>query len=410
MSALAIIAALAAQGAPDTPTQPTASQATGPTPGSTAYFDVEVGAGYSSNPFLRFGSDTGRGFGRISGHGVYTQATQRTTTVISAFAQDTTYTSRYGSEQSFDINAHHDARVSEQLRLFGDVDAALDQGGQLDTRIIGVPVLSFQPGLPPVLILPGNDFLTVTGKEYRLSGHVGGQLALSPRDDLNFSAGAEHITFKTGGIDTRYTTIPVSIGYDRQINERTRLGVEVNGSHTEYNGPTHYDVISPEVTGRFNLAEHLTLTAAAGAAFTSVDDGIRTRHSTGFTGNVNLCSLQEHATFCARASADEASPTAAGPARSVSVGVDYSRRLDAKQTVDVALGVDHYSSPAVLVSTVVFSHATYFRAVADYSRNFGHRWFGGINMSARKVTQNGPDPKADVSASLFIRYRFGDVR
>ena len=27
-----------------------------------------------------------------------------------------------------------------------------------------------------------------------------------------------------------------------------------------------------------------------------------------------------------------------------------------------------------------------------------------------KLTQNGPDPKADLSASLFIRYRFGDVQ
>ena len=409
MSALAIIAALAVQGAPDAPAQPT-SQATGPTPGSTAYFDVDLGAGYSSNPFLRLGNDTGRGFGRISGHGVYTQATQRTTTVISAFAEDTTYTSRYGSEQSFDLNARHVARVSEQLQLFGDINAALDQGGQLDTRIIGVPVLSFVPGQPPVLIAPGADFLTVTGKEYMLSGHLGGQLALSARDDLNFSAGAEHVTFKTAGIDTRYTTIPLLIGYDRQINEHARIGVQLSGSHTEYNSSTHYNVIAPELTGRFDLAEHLTLTAAAGAAFSSVNNGITTHHSTGFTGNVNLCSVTEHANFCARASADESAPTAAGPARSISVGIDYSRRLDAKQTIDFALGLDHYSNPTVLVSTLVFSHATYYRAVADYSRNFGRRWFGGINLAARKVTQDGPDPKADISASLFIRYRFGDAQ
>jgi hypothetical protein len=36
--------------------------------------------------------------------------------------------------------------------------------------------------------------------------------------------------------------------------------------------------------------------------------------------------------------------------------------------------------------------------------------FGGINLSGRKLTQNGPDPKADFSGSLFIRYRFGDVQ
>jgi hypothetical protein len=32
-----------------------------------------------------------------------------------------------------------------------------------------------------------------------------------------------------------------------------------------------------------------------------------------------------------------------------------------------------------------------------------------VNVAARKLTEAGPDPDADFSASLFIRYRFGDV-
>jgi hypothetical protein len=64
----------------------------------------------------------------------------------------------------------------------------------------------------------------------------------------------------------------------------------------------------------------------------------------------------------------------------------------------------------ILVSGESFNRATYMRAVVNYSRRIGNRWFGGVNLSARKVAQTGPDPDADLGASIFIRYRFGDVR
>jgi hypothetical protein len=56
------------------------------------------------------------------------------------------------------------------------------------------------------------------------------------------------------------------------------------------------------------------------------------------------------------------------------------------------------------------TRATYVRAVADYSRHIGNRLFGGFELAARKLTQSGPDPDADVSASLFLRYRLGDLQ
>ena len=41
-------------------------------------------------------------------------------------------------------------------------------------------------------------------------------MALGPHDFLDVATGIEHDIFKNGAFDTRYTTIPVSIGYDRQ--------------------------------------------------------------------------------------------------------------------------------------------------------------------------------------------------
>ena len=408
-----IIAALAAQAA-TAPNAPPASTdvAVGPQAGSSTYVDLEAGVGYSTNPFFSLGDHTGRGFGRISAHAVHTRISARTTTVLSAYAQDTTYTGRYGSEQSFDLNARHEAAVSERLRLFGDADFAYDEGGQLDTRIIGIPDVPLVPGnvVPPILVLPGSDFLTVTGKQYRASGHFGGQLALSSNEFLTMSSGIEHVVFKSAGLDTHYTTIPVSIGYDRKVSARATIGAEVTAQRTDYNGPSHYEVISPQLTGQLNLSERLTLRGAAGASFASIDDGISTRHSSGLTASASLCSAAEHGHLCAHASIDQATATSAGPSKSQSAGVDYSRQLDADQTIQFSLAVDHYSNPTSIVTGRTFSSATYLRGVADYSRRLGNRWFGGVNLAARRVSQNGPDPDADISASLFIRYRFGDVQ
>ena len=63
-----------------------------------------------------------------------------------------------------------------------------------------------------------------------------------------------------------------------------------------------------------------------------------------------------------------------------------------------------------MVVAQTFSSASYYRAAASYTRKFGLRLYGGVNLAARKLTQNGPDPKTDLNASLFIRYRLGDVQ
>jgi hypothetical protein len=114
--------------------------------------------------------------------------------------------------------------------------------------------------------------------------------------------------------------------------------------------------------------------------------------------------------FCAHASLNQQATTVAGPARTVSAGVDYSRRLDADQSVQFSLTGSRYSAPTSLISSQTFSHSTYVRGAAEYTRRFGGRLFGGANVAARRISQEGPDPKSDVSGSLFIRYRLGDVR
>ena len=415
MSLLILVTALAAQAAApagSTPPDQATETTGGPRAGSTSYVDLEAGAGYATNPLLSQANSSGAGFGRISVHGVHTRISARTTTVLSGYAQSLFYTRHYGSEQSADLNARHDALVNEHLRVFGDVDASYDRGGQLGTTIIGIPNVPLPPGttVPPILLPGGSDFLSVTGKEYRASGHLGAQLSLDPRDSVSATGGVEHVVFKNGSIDTHYTTIPVSLGYNRQISPQTTVGARVVVQHTDYNGPSSFDVISPEATIQTTLLEHVTLSGAVGASFASVDDGILTHHSTGLTANATLCSINSRGHLCVTGAVDQEAATVAGPARTISVGADYSRRLNGDDTIDFSLSANRYSSPRSVIIGRVFSHATYVRAAGDYTHRLGDRWFGGVTLAGRKVTQAGPDPDADISGSLFIRYRLGDVR
>jgi hypothetical protein len=412
MSALIVVAALAAQATGSAGTPSSSDKPQGSLPGISTYVDLEAGAGYSSNSGQSLQSNSGAGFGRIGVHAVHTRLSERTSTVLSAFAQSQFYTQHYGAEQSVSVSARHEARVSEKLHLWGEVDTSYDKGGQLDTRIITVPDVPLVPGtvVPPPLLPPGSDFLSVRGKHYNANAYLGGDLSLGARDSLNFNSGFQFVKFRTGIVETRYTTIPVSIGYSRQISPRASAGVRVSAEHTDYNGPTNFGVVTPQLTGQLALSETMTLNGAVGVSFTRVDDGIDTNHSTGFAADVSLCSATLRGHFCARGSIDQTSATSAGPAKSINVGLDYSRQLDANQTIAFSLNANRYTSPTAFVVGSSFSRATYFRAAVDYSRKIGGRLFGGVNLAARKISEDGPDPKADVTGSLFIRYRLGDIQ
>ena len=414
MTAL-IIAALVAQVAAGAEPAPKVEEATNARKvGQTTYLDVGAGAGYSSNPQLSVTSNSGRGYGRIDLHAVHARISERSTTVVSAYASDEIYTSRYGSQPSVSLDAHQDSAVSEQLHIFGSLNASYDENGQLDTRIIGVPAIPPLPGapeVPPQLVPGGSDFLSIRGKHYRIGGEGGGVLSLSARDNLNFSAGVDHEKFKSSLVsDTDFTRIQANAGYNRLLSAQTTVGGQVHFENTDYSGPSSFRLITPQLTATIRLSEHLTFTGAAGVSFASIDDGIDTRHKTGFSGLANLCSLSERGSICVHVQDDQQTATTAGPAKTVSAGIDFSHRLTADSTIDLSVSGSHYSAPIALVTGHAFSSSDYFHAAAAYSHRLGNRWFGGINLAARKVTQNGPDPNMDFDGSIFIRYRFGDLQ
>jgi len=416
MNAFALVTALAAQAtAPSGSTVPpvdATSSASSSHLGSITFVDLGAAVGYSTNSVQKFGGSTGSAFGRFSINGVHTRVSDRTSTSIAAYVQDTIYARGGRSRISANLRANHFARVSERLSLFGSAEGSVDQGGQLDTQIIGNQVIPIVPGdvQSPIILLPGTDTLFVTGRTYRIQANAGGRLALTTSDSMHFSAGLQHVTSKNGVFDTRYTSVPLTIGYARALGTRTSIGADVAYQRTDYNGPASFWDVSPRLTLRRALSERLSLSASVGPSFGTSDDGVTKRHSTGLAADASLCSvLSQRTNFCGTFSLTQHAATAVGASRSVSAGFTYSRRLDADSTLRFSLNGSRYSRPTVLVTGTSFSHATYVRAAADYSRRISGRWFGGVNVAARKLAQPGPDPKMDFSGSVFIRFRLGDL-
>jgi hypothetical protein len=416
MGALLIIAALAqaATSGGSTPPSSTDAAASNSPKGETTYVDLEAGVGYSSNPLLSIVNDQGSAFGRAAIHVVHSRVSARSTTVLSGYAEDYTYINHQHSQPSVSLSARQTTAVSEYTRLSFDGSASYQEGGGLDRIVLGLPVVPPPtPGgivTPPILIPPGGDFLSVTGKVFSVAGHAAADFSLGSRDSLSLSGGVERVVFHSGPTRSNYIRIPLSLGYNRQLTARTYVGARVTADETDYNGPFKSRSITPQLTVRTLLAPRISLDGAIGVAFSRFENGVTTTDSTGLSAQVSLCGQGETSYYCARFFADQQTATTAGPAKSVGGSIDYSKRLDANQTISLSAGLTHYSTPFSVVAARTFSSSTYYRLAGSYSRQLGSRLFGGVNLAARKVTQNGPDPKTDLSASLFIRYRFGDVQ
>lgn len=413
IGAFAQAATAAPPSPPPSPTPPAAAAAASADVqrGQTTYVDLDAGAGYSTNPQFGFGGDSGAGFGRFSVRGVHTRFSARASTVLSAFAQTYFYTQDVGSQQSLSLSAAHNTRVNETLSLFGNVGVSYDKGGRLDTSFGGPSGIPFLPGElnPSIILPPGSDFLSVTGKTFRANTNFGGQWALSTREFLTASGGLEYVSFD-GLTDSHYIAIPVSFGYDRQLSTRTTIGGRVSARYTDYDGPGNFRSINPELTFQSALSATMNLTGGVGVSFAESDDGTDTSRTTGITANLGLCSRGEKGSFCGRASIDQQTATIAGPARTINIAFDYSRQLGRDDSIRLSAAASRYSSPVIFTTGQAFSRSVYLRGAADYSRQVGKRLFAGVNLSARKITRNGPDPDADFSGSLFVRYRIGDLR
>lgn len=401
--------AMAQETVPSDTSSPTSP--TGPVRVNTTFLDLTASVGYSTNPFFEFDNSNGSFYGRASARGVHSWGSETGQTTLTGYVEGTTYFNDYGLKSIFQVTGDTQQRVSETVTVFGNAGFRGDLSGQLGNRFLYTPgqVIVPDPNLPPVPV-PVQDptLFSFAGRQYDVYGQAGASIRTSERGSITLSGGAHHY-FYTSSFLNDYTTIFGNASYNHQLSQRATVGVMVGAHHTEYNGlDDQSTIIDTAATARLLLSESWDLNGSVGVSFSNYD---RTVGGNGSATNLSLDAALCHTTqterFCGRVARYTENQSRNSLVTTNTVGLNWFKLLDANQSIQLAASYIHYNSNFQLLGDV---NSDYFDFTGSYARNFKNpRLSGGVDLSFRKLVQTGPDPDMDLSGSLFVRYRLGDL-
>lgn len=374
--------------------------------------DLEAGVGASSNPFLQIPAKSSL-FGRISASGTHTITSQRGSTVFRGYVENTTYLHDYGSKQIFDVSVQTNQRVSQTVTVYGSAHFSGDFAGQLSNRIIGVPSQPIPPDLnnplPPTSFIP--DVFGLSTRTFRIGGDVGASIRSGERATISLTAGAERNWFTGSFHPAAYNTFFATGSYSREVSSRTSFGASLSVQRQDLQGNNYSNVINPALTARTQLTERLEASGSVGVMIISDHrSGLHdTRATPSFSGS--LCDQGTISNFCvsisrdARSSLSTSLAAAGESAVTTTLAANYFRRLSAWDTVQATVSGARYSSRAFGENL----NTTYLSGIVSYDHSFGQRLSAGASAGARQVFQPGPDPRGDINANLYLRYRIGKL-
>jgi hypothetical protein len=375
-----------------------------------SYIDLTAGLGYSTNPFLRFGNSPGSGFGRLGARGVHAWMTERTRTSLSAFVEGSSYLHDYNLKSIFSVSGDTQHRASENVTVFASAGLSGDLSGQLSNRFLYVPPVPQVPDVtipPPPVTVQDPDLFSFAGRQYRAFGQGGASFGLDERSSVTVSGGGSRVWF-TADLLNDYTTLFANGAYNRQLSQRTTVGFNVAVNRTQYDDSgDNSTIITPTVNIRTQLSEFWDVRASVGASFSSSERAGQNDHSTGLSVDSAICNNTETERLCGRVTRNSTSLSRGALVTTTTVGVDWFKNLDEKQTVQLSASASRYSSDDALASNF---KSTHWRAAANYSRVISTRLSGGADLGIRRLSTEGPDPDTDLSGSIFLRYRLGDLQ
>ena len=375
---------------------------------NATYVDLTGSLGYSTNPALRTGDSESSVFGRASARGVRTWNNELSSTNLAAFVEGTTYFNEYGLESIFSLSGDHRRQTSENVTLFASAGVSGDLAGQLSNRFHYVPPLPEVPdaGEPPPVTVDDPDLFSFSERQYRLYGQAGAAIRASARGSVSFSAGAQRILY-TDDFFNDYTTIFGNGSYNHSLSDRTTLGFNVGVRRTDWdNSSDNATIVTPGISIRTRLSERWDASAGVGLSYSDVNRDIAGSTSTSLSLNGSLCRSSEAERFCGRIARYANTSSRSALVTTTSLGVDWFRKLDDAQTIQLSASFARYDADDELDEAFQSEHV---RFAGSYSRRIGPRFSVGSDLGVRAFRREGPDPDMDVSASLFVRYRLGDL-
>lgn len=362
-----------------------------------------------SNPYLLSGSNTSAASAVVTVSPGVKFLDGSKTIGLNATYRHAEYSRRYRSSNDISASASITQKLSPRL------DYSADLG--FNSAIVGAnDLLTFgnNPSnggaFPP---LPGDIALTGL-RQRRQSINAGlsmGYLA-SARDNFRAQGGASFVRYPSGSLASEYDNYSASIGYNRIINSRVTVGLNVGWSRSDYLRTALGDAttISPQFTFSTKLGAAWSFSGGLGMSHSNIT-GITGKYSqNSASGNVNLCNSSAAGRFCLFASRSVQPTSFGGTVRpQTAIGASYNLRLDTKSSIDATA---NFSRSGQINQVTLPSNGSveYGQANLRYNRRLSQRLQGFLTTSYADSYRDPTPRKANMTFGFGVSYAFGDMR
>lgn len=379
---------------------------------------VSAGVGVENNPFLAM-PDQGDGVALAAEievePSIYIED-ERTTFRLYGNARLRQFLQDYGTTHSILLGAGGTTRIDERTRLSSGATFQTSRSAAQDAFLFGRgDLIALEPGELP--IFPDID-PTIAGtreRTNRFSVNANVDRQLSPRDvgSVGLAFSESHTS---GDVGFDYRVADLTLGYGRQINERTTLRGTLALTRSDLLDQTAGDAISitPLVGLQQQVSERLNWTGQVGLSWSRIDDGLGgdiTDTSLAFL--LNACRSDLRGALCLTAQRQPRPTTFGGFSNSTAISVGYDARLNRRDSIGVnaTYRKSEEISSSVLPGVSISEDDELIGLGASYRRAFTDRLSGFVNGSYSKVYSDlFPDREANISVYAGVSYVFGRRR
>lgn len=318
----------------------------------------------------------------------------------------TQFSRRYNSTDDFRVNAGLSEKLSPTLSYNAGIGFESSVVGAND--LLAIDQASggggVSPPLPTDIALNG-----LRQRRQAINGNLNLGYTPSARDRWQFQGGFSFTKYPQGSSASEYNSASGSIGYNRTLNGRTSIGINVGVSRVDYRRTLIGDAttISPQATFTTRLGAGWNLTASAGISHSSVRGPLGYSGRNSASGSVNVCKNGDRGRFCVFATRSvQASSFGGGVRPQTSFGASYNFRLDSLSTIDASA---NYSRTAQSIFGVGQS-SQYGRASLVYNRRLTRNLQASFGANYADSFRDIVQRRANIAANVSLSYSFGGMR
>ena len=351
---------------------------------------------------------------RCRRRGVHAWGWRAEPTSLSAFVEGTSYFNEYGVKSIFSRRGDTQRQVSEKVSLFGSAGVSGDIAGQLSNRFLYVPPVAGSAGSevpPPPVTVNDPDVFSFTGRQYRVYGQAGAS--------IRTSAAGQPVACRVApsAPSTRTTCSTITPTSSRTARTTIRCPSGRLSDSRSARPARDYDdssdnstIINPAVTVRTLLSESWDASGGGRRLLLRRGGSARRKQTTRPTcrSTARICrTTGDRPLLRTRLALCHIAPQGrrwSRPPPSASTGSRSSTRIRRCNC-----------RPASCATILQLANSRQFQIAPLpprgqlFSRRIGQRLSVGADIGARALRQDGPDPDTDISGSLFVRYRLGDL-